>query len=180
MKRTRLIVLFLVSVIIFYSLVLYAGKVASKVQASQEIAVSIDIKPGSCPNPFKPPKSENNSGGLLPIAILGSEKFDVAMIDPGSVKLISAQSDGSVPPIRWNYEDVGTPFNGDLCNCHEKLDDGFTDLIMKFKRKLTASELLLNSTQIIRLTIVGNLKEEYGGTPIRGEDCLKVIIQKQR
>ncbi|GAI36006.1 unnamed protein product, partial [marine sediment metagenome] len=55
--------------------------------------VEVDIKPGSCPNPLNL-KSE----GVLSVAILGSEDFDVTTIDPGSIFL------EGVPTIRTNYE----------------------------------------------------------------------------
>jgi uncharacterized repeat protein (TIGR01451 family) len=49
----------------------------------ESIPVPIDIKPTSCPNPF------NVDGkGLLPVAIVGTEDFDVSKVDPTSVKLI--------------------------------------------------------------------------------------------
>ena len=38
------------------------------------ITISIDIKPGSCPNPLN-----SNSQGVLPVALLGTEDFDVSV-----------------------------------------------------------------------------------------------------
>jgi hypothetical protein len=77
--------------------------------------LNIDIKPGSYPNCF------NSKGhGVIPVAILGSEEFDVTIIDPFSVEL-----DGQ--PVRvkgksgkaGSYEDVN--------------DDGFVDLIVQIE-----------------------------------------------
>jgi hypothetical protein len=46
------------------------------------IQVYVDIKPGSCPNPI------NLKGkGVLPVAICGTEDFDVKTIDPESILL---------------------------------------------------------------------------------------------
>ncbi|MHC4725285.1 MAG: hypothetical protein ACYS9V_13755 [Planctomycetota bacterium] len=55
---------------------------AFNVLAPVLIPVSIDIKPGSCPNPLN-----INSKGVLPVAILGTGDFDVQEIDPASIRL---------------------------------------------------------------------------------------------
>lgn len=60
---------------------------------------ALDIKPTSCPNPHN-----TKSGGVLPVAIMGTEDFDVSVVDPATILL------EGVGPIRYNYEDVGTPF----------------------------------------------------------------------
>jgi hypothetical protein len=60
--------------------------------------VAVDIRPRSCPNPLNV-----KSKGILPVAILGTEEFDVYDIDPVSVRL------EGVAPIRSSYEDVATP-----------------------------------------------------------------------
>jgi hypothetical protein len=62
------------------------------------IEVSVDIKPMSWPNPLNV-----NKKGVLPVAILGTEDFDVTQIDPASILL------EGVSPLRWALEDVGTP-----------------------------------------------------------------------
>jgi hypothetical protein len=67
--------------------------------------VFVDIKPGSCPNPFNV-----KSKGVLPVAILGAEDFDVTMIDPSEILLSRDGIEEGVPPLRWSYEDVATPF----------------------------------------------------------------------
>jgi len=46
----------------------------------QAIEVTIDIKPGGCPN-----KLDVKSKGMLPVAILGTEDFDVFTIDVASI-----------------------------------------------------------------------------------------------
>lgn len=52
--------------------------------------VPVDVKPTSCPNPLNV-----GSKGVLPIAILGAEDFDVTTVDPESVRL------EGVAPLRW-------------------------------------------------------------------------------
>jgi hypothetical protein len=141
-----------------------------------DIYVFIDIKPGSCPNPFKLPRPSKTNIGVLSVAILGTEDVDVTTIDPATVKLTRNDLLG-VAPLRWSHEDVATPFEGELCDCHEEGADGYLDLSLKFSRQELVEALNLYDElgETIPLTVVGNLKEESGGTPIRGEDCIRVL-----
>ena len=135
--------------------------------------VFVDIKPGSCPNPL-------NIGqkGVLPVAILGTEEFDVASIDPASIRLSKEGIDGEVATLRWSYEDVATPFEGELCDCWDLNGDGYMDLTIKFKAQEVVNTLELdeNAGETIPLTLKGNLvgagPEE--GTPIQGQDCVRI------
>ncbi len=64
----------------------------------------------------------------MPFAIMGTvsgfdimgtvEDFDVTQIDPESIRITREGVDAEVSPIRWNYSDVATPFEGELCDCH--------------------------------------------------------------
>ncbi|MHC4494666.1 MAG: hypothetical protein ACYSYM_02455 [Planctomycetota bacterium] len=85
--------------------------------------VYVDVKPQSCPNPFNV-----NSKGLLPVAVLGTEDFDVTSVDPSAVTLLG------VPPITWDYEDVSTPLGEDPepCECTEAGPDGYLDVVFHF------------------------------------------------
>jgi len=91
--------------------------------------VAIDIKPGSCPNPLN-----LKSKGKLPVAVLGSEDFDVNDIDPASIRLKYGDAEG-VAAIRSNLEDVASPvvepgliaywpFNGDATDASGNEHDG--------------------------------------------------------
>ena len=125
------------------------------------IEVLVDVKPMSWPNPLNV-----KSKGVLPVAILGTEDFDVTQIDPASVRL------EGVAPLRWALEDVGTagdPLAG---------PDGFTDLSLKFKtQEIVAALGDVNDGDVMVLYLTGNLKEEFGGTAIAGEDVV-IIIKK--
>ena len=137
------------------------------------IQVDVDIKPGSCPNPLN-----KKSKGVLPVAVLGTEDFDVTTIDPETILLNrSCEVCEGVSPLRWSYEDVATPFEGELCDCHELGGDGILDLTLKFDTQELVEELDLCPLdgETIPLTITGSLKEEDGGTPIEGEDCIWVL-----
>ena len=52
------------------------------IDAPTRIDVLIDVKPDSTENPVNP-----GSNGVLPVALLGSESFDVMNVDPGSLAL---------------------------------------------------------------------------------------------
>jgi hypothetical protein len=136
------------------------------------IQVDVDIKPGSCPNPLN-----LKSKGVLPVAVLGTEDFDVMTIDPSTIQLTREDVEREVAPIRWSYEDVATPFEGELCDCHDLNGDGILDLTLKFNTPELVETLELSDEagNTIPLTLTGNLKEEEGGTPIEGEDCIWVL-----
>ena len=134
------------------------------------IPVALDIKPASCPNPINA-----KSKGVLPVAILGTGDHDVNQIDPASVAL------EGIAPLRWAKEDVATlyePFLGkEACDeCTEEGSDGYMDLTLKFSSQAVVEALGdVEDGDCLILTITGNLKEEFGGTPIIGEDVVLLI-----
>jgi len=114
--------------------------------------VDIDIKPSSDPNSIN-----TKSGGAIPIAILGSDTFDVTDVD---VTILAFALNGATPkhdltdPVVYasHLEDV----NG----------DGFTDLVSHYVQKETG--LLSSDTDAC---ITG---QTTGGTVIGGCDSVKV------
>jgi len=133
--------------------------------AIPQITVYVDIKPGSCPNPLNV-----KDKGVLPVAILGTEDFDVSTIDPSTIVL------EGVYPLRWALEDVATPFDGEECECTTEGSDGFMDLTLKFNTQEIIGELGdVTDGEVRPLYLTGNLMEEFGGTLIEGSDC--VIIK---
>jgi len=128
--------------------------------------VSIDIKPGSCPNPIN-----TKSKGVLPVAILGTEVLDVGMIDPASIRL------AGVAPIRSSYEDVATPLGDELddCECTTEGPDGYLDLTLKFKtQEIIAALGEVNDGDAISLALTGQTDDD---AHIQGSDCV-VILKK--
>jgi len=143
-----------------------------KVVVIPGISVYVDIKPGSFPNPLN-----LKSQGLIPVAICGTADFDVTTIDPQTIRLTREGVEDGVAPIRWSYEDVATPYTGEPCGGHELGGDGYLDLTLKFKTQELVATLGLNAFkgEVIVLILTGNLKEEHGGTPIRGQDCVWIL-----
>ena len=134
------------------------------------VDVPVDIKPGSCPNPVN-----TRSRGVLPVAVLGTEDFDVTMIDPESIEL------NGVSPIRWALEDVATPYEPyigklDAYDCHELGPDGYQDLTLKFNKQEIVETLgEVEDRDVIFLPLTGELED---GTLINGEDVIIVIVPK--
>jgi len=113
------------------------------------IEVEIDIKPGSFPNSINP-----RSMGVVPVAILGSDSFNVFDVDvttlafgPGGASPVHLDN-GAVPDD--HYEDVN--------------DDGFTDLVTHYVQKEaepSAPEACLTG-------------ETFDGTLIEGCDSVRL------
>jgi hypothetical protein len=145
-----------------------------------EIEIPVDIKPQSCPNPFQVKKK-----GVLPVAILGTEEFDVGEVDPASVRLVNlvdpGNSDLHVAPLRWSIEDVATPyepFTGKqgAYDCNEFGSDGYSDLTLKFEAQEVVAVLgEVHDGDVLVLQLIGNLQEEFGSTPIIGEDVIRIL-----
>ena len=146
---------------------------AADPDCEREIKVGLDIKPGSCPNPI----GFADNKGVVPFAIMGTTDFDITQIDPASIRITREGTLGEVKPIRWSYEDVATPFEGELCDCHCLKGDGYMDLSMKVYGKELVDVLMLKEVagDTIPLTVTGKLKDEFGGTPIKGQDCVRVL-----
>ena len=140
-----------------------------KIHVVNTIPVPFDIKPTSCPNPFN-----RGDVGVLPVAILGFTGFNVANIDPATVKL------EGISPIRWALEDVAAPYlpltNKALnkMSCNTSGPDGLADLTLKFDN-LAITKFLASykKNDVVKLHITGNLKTT--GTPIAGEDIIVII-----
>jgi hypothetical protein len=132
-----------------------------------EAEASVDIKPRSCPNPFKRGKN-----GVLPAAILGSDTLDVADIDPTTIELSGPA--GTAAPVRWSIEDVSAPDEFPepelLGDCGTDGPDGFNDLTLKFDAAEVQEALgPVSKGDVVIVTISG---ETTGGASVSGVDVV--------
>ncbi len=109
------------------------------------IEVEIDIKPGSDPNCFN-----SNGHGVIPVAILGSENFDVSTINPLTVTL-----DGQSLRVKGK--------SGNWGSFKDVNEDGFMDLVVQ----IIDDGVYENGTSIGIITA-----ETLDGKPIKGQDSI--------
>lgn len=113
---------------------------------SDEIHVSIDVKPGSSENSLNP-----NSRGRIPVAILTTDSFDASTVDPTTVRFGSTGTEASA--VHWALEDVD--------------GDGDIDLILHFNTQQTG--ILCGDTSA---SLTG---ETYEGQTIEGSDIILTV-----
>jgi hypothetical protein len=131
-----------------------------------KISISIDIKPGSCPNPLNV-----KSKGVLPVAVLGSSDFNVTEVDFSTIEL------EGVTPIRCSIEDVSSPANSPN-DCIPDGPDGYDDLCLKFDTQEIVNAISpVEDGQEVTLTLTGNLND---GTPIEGKDKVLIIAKGKK
>ncbi|MHC4441635.1 MAG: hypothetical protein ACYTA5_03490 [Planctomycetota bacterium] len=134
----------------------------------ETITLSLDIKPGSCPNPIN---TNTRSKGKLPMVILGTESFEVSEIDVESISI----NDTVFPVQMPNIEDVGTVIDSEECGCHSAGADGFDDLVIHFYKRETIVTLGLDQMEpgiIVPITVEGELID---GTPFEATDCVTIV-----
>ncbi|NIO09268.1 MAG: hypothetical protein GTO40_15155, partial [Deltaproteobacteria bacterium] len=120
---------------------------------SQVVPAMMDVKPGSCVNPLNV-----KSRGVLPVAILGTDDFDVTSIDPASILL-----QDSVMPLRTAAED-----DASAIDCNDQNGDGLLDLLLKFDSQETIAALgQINDGDVIILSLGGSLLD---GSEFAGQD----------
>jgi len=118
---------------------------------SPTIEVDIDIKPGSDPNSINP-----NSKGLIAVAILGSDIFDVTTVD-----VTTLDFEGASPAHDLTDSIVYTEH---LQNVN---GDGYTDLVSHYRTQDTG--IAKGDTDA---TLTG---QTTGGTPITGTDSIMTV-----
>ncbi len=123
--------------------------------------MAIDIKPGSYPNCFNV-----NGHGVIPVAILGAEDFDVTQIDVSTLSFggLAVRLKGKDRP-QCSYEDVSGDFT-----FPEGATDGYLDLVCQFEDDDTFVVVGEDTA-----TVTGNLLPEFDGLAFTGSDeiCLR-------
>lgn len=130
------------------------------VDSTGTIEAEIDIKPGSDVNPVSLIWSYNNrsqfAGGLLPVAILTTDDYDVTVTDLETVALGDPGLPGVATPVKSTVEDVD--------------GDGDDDLLLHF----SVLELL-DFMAIDEETLVLTLTAETGdGVSVEGMDFVTI------
>ena len=154
------------------------GGFGTILRTSPVVSAMLDIKPGGCPNPFStrlfefPAGSNPRKGGVLPVAVLGSQTFDVSQIDVSTLRLEGVQPLmlGGGPKL----EDVAAVLadNSD-CACMDDGPDGFIDLKMKFLGQEIAAAVPMRARGEERvLTLTGELLD---GTWFEATDCVVFV-----
>ena len=113
------------------------------------VQVEIDIKPGSDPNCFNA-----NGHGVIPVAILSSDTFDVTTIDQSTLLF-----GGLEVRVRGN--------KGPLCSLEDTNVDGLLDMVCKFEDNADYWDVGDGDA-----TLTGNL---YDGAEFEGTDSICVV-----
>ena len=152
-----------------YESSIFSMLVLEKITPIPYVNVYVDVKPTSCPNPLN-----RKAKGVIPVAILGTEDFDVTTIDPATLNI------GEVYPLRWDYEDVATPYEGGLSDPLNKMDcttegpDGYQDLVLHFLTPELATLFLDNNrNDVVDVQVNGQLLND--GPQIIGKDIMVII-----
>lgn len=120
----------------------------------------LDIKPGSCKNPFNVV-----SNGVLPVVLLGSPELNVTTIDPSGITL------QGVPLLRYDINDVAAP---DVeKNCDTDHPDGYTDLVLKFDSQAIVDAIgSVSDNDVVTLNFSALTRD---GGEINAEDHVTII-----
>ena len=141
----------------------------STVQPTQ--IVPVDIKPGFCPNQL-----EVAEGGVVSIAILGTDRLDVKQIALDSVRV------EEMPPEKSSFKDVATPHRlyhwkasrskvrADYCT--DEGPDGKLDLVLEFQMKdILKAKGALRDGDVIVLRLIAR---DRSGTSLVGQDVVVI------
>jgi hypothetical protein len=122
------------------------------------VEVLIDIKPGSDRNPVN-----TKSNGVLPVAILTTDAFDAATVNPATVTIGDGEGDETGVAVRKN----GTL----MANLEDVDDDGDLDMILHFNTQdiVAAGDLDEDTTS---LTLNGLTVDDQA---IVGSDAVSVV-----
>jgi hypothetical protein len=169
----------------------YAGQsVVIDVPDSSSIEVPLDIEPGSCPNLISLDTTTcASSCGFVDVAILGTATFDVSKIDPSTLSIVGVKPVSvttrrgrtTTTTTSMKLGDVGTPYwphigKVEETDCNAEGPDGYMDLtFMLDKEELLSALENVADGDVVTLQLHGQLKEEFGGQSIIGEDVVRIL-----
>ncbi|MGD0058421.1 MAG: right-handed parallel beta-helix repeat-containing protein [Verrucomicrobiia bacterium] len=140
-----------------------AGNTASctfSVTVTAPEQVIVDIAPGFCPAVVN-----TNEGGVIHVAIVGTQSLNVSNIIPASVTLNGVLATGN-----YTNEDVAAPFVYTR-GCPKKKHDGIPDLVVEFNvNELIASLGTVKNGEVKVLTVNG--KQNIIGTTFTTNDTV--------
>lgn len=146
----------------------------------------LDIRPGACPNWVS-----TRSRGVLQVALMGTEDFEVGSVDTSTLMLWRADGagDGVAPWTGWGWNrgrhirmiDVGsaTPAE-EACDCVEGHPDGMYDMLLKFRVNALVNAMYLDEMErgsTVELTLTGLTRD---GVPFAASDCVSVVQLRDR
>lgn len=118
-------------------------------------SVDIDIKPGSYPNSIN-----LGSNGVVPVAILSTENFDAATVDPATVSM-----GGAGVAVRGKA-------NRYMASTQDVNGDGLLDLVLQVETENLDPDKLQDGVG----TVVG---ATFAGVPIIGTDEIRLVPPQQ-
>jgi hypothetical protein len=131
------------------------------------VTLLLDILPDSCPNDLT---VNLQSKGRLPMAILGSETFDVSTIAVDTISVGGVAFPVKAPSIL----DVSAPAGEEECACQIGID-GYADLVLHFSRRDVIQALgldLMEPGTVVPVTVEGHLAD---GLPFVATDCVTLV-----
>lgn len=145
--------------------VIYAPPVEEVPEVVEVLKTMLDIKPGSCKNPFNVTEK-----GVLPVVLLGSADFDVRNIDPSSISL------HGVTLLRHAFADAAKYVLDGSCDTDK--GDGYEDLVLKFKSQAISTALgEVTDGEIVTLLLSGST---YDGLDIVADDSVTIIKRNKK
>jgi hypothetical protein len=143
---------------------------------AQELEVSFDIHPTSCPNPFEP--GDFLRSPTFPTALLGTDELDTSHVSLDNLVIVVPVGGGrggiEIPPDHVSFDDVATPVEDNSnCACTTDGPDGYQDLVLHFDHDAIADALgPVQPGDEYVLCLRGELDD---GTTFQGCDCIWIV-----